>query len=93
MQEIRGGRIAYIPQEPMSNLDPSFTIGYQLVKPMRMNARHVKGRGEGQRALELLGKVGIPSPERTFDAYPHEVSGGMAQRVLIAGASAANRTW
>ncbi|TXK16395.1 dipeptide/oligopeptide/nickel ABC transporter permease/ATP-binding protein [Homoserinibacter sp. GY 40078] len=82
---LRGSRIGYIPQEPMSNLDPAFTLGWQLVEPMR---RHL-GLSRSQartRALDLLDRVGIADPRRTFDAHPHEVSGGMAQRVLIAGA-------
>ena len=82
---LRGKRIGYIPQEPMSNLDPSFTIGSQLVEPLRKNLGLSK-RAATDRSLELLARVGIPNPKRTFDAYPFEVSGGMAQRVLIAGA-------
>ena len=82
---LRGKRISYIPQEPMSNLDPAFTIGYQLVRPM-VKVLGVSKKEATRRALELLTKVGIADPRRTFDAYPHEVSGGMAQRVLIAGA-------
>ena len=82
---IRGKRIGYIPQEPMSNLDPSFTIGSQLVNPLRRNLGLSKAEAT-QRSLDLLARVGIPNPKRTFDAYPFEVSGGMAQRVLIAGA-------
>lgn len=82
---IRGKRIGYIPQEPMSNLDPSFTIGYQLIEPLRRNLGLSK-KDATERALALLDRVGIPDPRRTFDAYPFEVSGGMAQRVLIAGA-------
>jgi ABC-type dipeptide/oligopeptide/nickel transport system ATPase component/ABC-type dipeptide/oligopeptide/nickel transport system permease subunit len=85
MRDIRGGRIAYIPQEPMSNLDPSFTIGSQLTEPMRIKLGVSKAEAKA-RALKLLGQVGIPNPERTFACYPHELSGGMAQRVLIAGA-------
>jgi ABC-type dipeptide/oligopeptide/nickel transport system ATPase component/ABC-type dipeptide/oligopeptide/nickel transport system permease subunit len=85
MQKIRGRRIAYIPQEPMSNLDPSFTIGAQLVEPMTVTLGISKEEAK-RRAIALLTRVGIPNPERTFAAYPHEVSGGMAQRVLIAGA-------
>jgi len=85
MQEIRGRRIAYIPQEPMSNLDPSFTIGWQLTEPMRQSL-HISRKEARRRAIALLERVGIPQPERTFSAYPHEISGGMAQRVLIAGA-------
>ncbi|WP_426517655.1 dipeptide/oligopeptide/nickel ABC transporter permease/ATP-binding protein [Diaminobutyricibacter sp. McL0618] len=85
MTRLRGRRIAYIPQEPMSNLDASFTIGSQLVEPMRV-CLGISKKEAKERALELLAKVGIPNPQRTFAAYPHEVSGGMAQRVLIAGA-------
>jgi peptide/nickel transport system ATP-binding protein/peptide/nickel transport system permease protein len=85
MNRLRGTKMAYIPQEPMSNLDPSFTIGSQLVEPMVVNLKISKKEAK-QRALDLLAKVGIPNPQRTFAAYPHEVSGGMAQRVLIAGA-------
>ncbi|QIG39313.1 dipeptide/oligopeptide/nickel ABC transporter permease/ATP-binding protein [Microbacterium sp. 4R-513] len=82
---IRGKRIGYIPQEPMSNLDPSFKIGFQLVEPLRKNLGLSKKEAT-ERSLALLERVGIPNPQRTFDAYPFEVSGGMAQRVLIAGA-------
>ncbi|WAH97335.1 dipeptide/oligopeptide/nickel ABC transporter permease/ATP-binding protein [Arthrobacter sp. MMS18-M83] len=89
MEKIRGSRIAYIPQEPMSNLDPSFTIGSQLVEPMRICLR-ISKKEATDRALALLARVGIPNPERTFAAYPHQVSGGMAQRVLIAGAISCN---
>jgi ABC-type dipeptide/oligopeptide/nickel transport system ATPase component/ABC-type dipeptide/oligopeptide/nickel transport system permease subunit len=85
MTGIRGKKIAYIPQEPMSNLDSSFTIGSQLVEPMRV-CLGISKKEATQRALALLARVGIPNPQRTFAAYPHEVSGGMAQRVLIAGA-------
>jgi peptide/nickel transport system permease protein len=85
LNRLRGRRIAYVPQEPMSNLDPSFRIGFQLVEPIRhhlgLSAAEAK-----KKAIALLARVGIADPERTFNAYPHEVSGGMAQRVLIAGA-------
>ncbi|GAB3616117.1 dipeptide/oligopeptide/nickel ABC transporter permease/ATP-binding protein [Okibacterium endophyticum] len=82
---IRGKRIGYIPQEPMSNLDPAFTIGSQLVEPLRVSLGLSK-RDATAHGLDLLDRVGIPDPKRTFAAYPHEISGGMAQRVLIAGA-------
>ena len=85
MVKIRGRRIAYIPQEPMSNLDPSFTIGSQLVEPMTVTLGISKAEAK-ERALALLGRVGLPDPKKTFVSYPHEVSGGQAQRVLIAGA-------
>ncbi|MCL1899826.1 MAG: dipeptide/oligopeptide/nickel ABC transporter permease/ATP-binding protein [Promicromonosporaceae bacterium] len=83
MSTIRGTEIAYIPQEPMSNLDPSFTIGYQLMEPMRHHLRISKKEARA-RALDLLRRVEITDPERVFKSYPHQVSGGMAQRVLIA---------
>jgi len=82
---IRGQRIGYIPQEPMSNLDQTFTIGSQLVEPLRVDLGLSKKEAR-DKALSLLERVGIPNPVRTFKAYPFEVSGGMAQRVLIAGA-------
>ncbi len=89
MQRLRGERIAYIPQEPMSNLDPSFTVGSQLIEPMRLKLGLSKASARS-RALELLARVGIPNPERTYASYPHQLSGGMAQRVLIAGAISCN---
>ncbi|MDQ0662125.1 ABC-type dipeptide/oligopeptide/nickel transport system ATPase component/ABC-type dipeptide/oligopeptide/nickel transport system permease subunit [Arthrobacter ulcerisalmonis] len=85
VSKLRGKRISYIPQEPMSNLDPAFTIGYQLVIPM-VRVLGISKEEARKRALKLLADVGIVNPQRTFDSYPHEVSGGMAQRVLIAGA-------
>jgi ABC-type dipeptide/oligopeptide/nickel transport system ATPase component len=85
MVGLRGKRISYIPQEPMSNLDPAFTIGSQLARPM-VKVLGISKAEARKRALDLLASVGIPDPQRTFAAYPHEVSGGMAQRVLIAGA-------
>ncbi|MFK0113591.1 dipeptide/oligopeptide/nickel ABC transporter permease/ATP-binding protein [Streptomyces sp. NPDC091217] len=89
MTKLRGVRIAYVPQEPMSNLDPSFTIGSQLIEPMRVALGIGKAEAR-ERALQLLERVGIPDPQRTFDSFPHQVSGGMAQRVLIAGAVSCN---
>jgi ABC-type dipeptide/oligopeptide/nickel transport system ATPase component len=85
MAQFRGKRIAYIPQEPMSNLDPNFTVGYQLVKPM-VEILGISKKEAKAKVLNLLDMVGIVNPERVFKSYPHEVSGGMAQRVLIAGA-------
>lgn len=83
----RGRTVAYIPQEPMSNLDPSFTIGYQLMEPLR-KVIGLSAADARKRAVELLARVGIADPESVMRAYPHQVSGGMAQRVLIAGAIA-----
>lgn len=85
MRAIRGGVVSYIPQEPMSNLDPSFTIGSQLVEGLSAGMSRKEAKAT---VLELLGRVGIPDPARTFKSYPHQISGGMAQRVLIAGAVA-----
>lgn len=85
LSKLRGKRISYIPQEPMSNLDPAYTIGSQLVAPM-VRTLGISKTEARKRALKLLADVGIVNPDRTFAAYPHEVSGGMAQRVLIAGA-------
>lgn len=87
--KLRGKHIAYIPQEPMSNLDPAFRIGFQLMEPLRTQLGLSKAEAKEQ-ALALLARVGINDPQRTFDAYPHQISGGMAQRVLIAGAISCN---
>lgn len=84
---VRGKRLAAIPQDPMMALDPVFSVGYQIEEV----CRHVRGmtRAESRgRAVELLELVGVPSPERRLTQYPHEFSGGMQQRVLIAMALA-----
>ncbi|WP_104091789.1 dipeptide/oligopeptide/nickel ABC transporter permease/ATP-binding protein [Arthrobacter sp. GMC3] len=86
-RRLLGQTVGYIPQEPMSNLDPSFTIGSQLTEPLREIAGHSRSSAR-KKALELLGRVGITDPQRVYDSYPHQISGGMAQRVLIAGAVA-----
>ncbi|GLI00216.1 dipeptide/oligopeptide/nickel ABC transporter permease/ATP-binding protein [Phytohabitans aurantiacus] len=87
MRPLRGKQIAYVPQEPMSNLDPSYTVGAQLVEGVR-SALGISKSEAKTRVLALLERCGIADPERTFDSYPHQLSGGMAQRVLIAGAVA-----
>lgn len=87
LRRLRGREMAYIPQEPMSNLDPSYRVGKQLVDGLRVSQK-VSRKEARRRVLDLLERVGIADPERTFRAYPHEISGGMAQRVLIAGAVA-----
>ena len=87
MREARGRRIGYIPQEPMSNLDPSFTIGSQLLYGLR--ASRPVSKAEARARIErLLVRVGIDDPDRVMRLYPHQISGGMAQRVLICGAVA-----
>ncbi|MFE6887616.1 dipeptide/oligopeptide/nickel ABC transporter permease/ATP-binding protein [Streptomyces sp. NPDC057694] len=82
---LRGRTVAYVPQEPMSNLDPAFTVGSQLAEPLR-GVLGLSRREAAERALELLDLVEIPDPRQVARRYPHEISGGMAQRVLIAGA-------
>jgi ABC-type dipeptide/oligopeptide/nickel transport system ATPase component len=82
---LRGTDIAYVPQEPMSNLDPTFTVGSQLTVPLRRKLG-LSAREARTSALELLERVGISDPQKVFASYPFQLSGGMAQRVLIAGA-------
>lgn len=83
MRTMRGGVVSYIPQEPMSNLDPSFTVGSQLMEGL---VKGMSRREAKETILALLARVGIADPARTFASYPHQISGGMAQRVLIAAA-------
>ena len=89
MRKIRGRRIGAIFQDPLTSLNPLYTIGHQLVETIRthlpLDAREARAR-----AIELLGEVGIPAPERRIDHYPHQFSGGMRQRVVIALALCAN---
>lgn len=88
LRSVRGGTIAYVPQEPMSSLDSTFTIGSQLVEGIM--ATTPRSRADAKTyALQLLARVGIADPRSTFASYPHQISGGMAQRVLIAAAVAA----
>jgi peptide/nickel transport system permease protein len=89
MRAARGRKIGYVPQEPMSNLDPSFTIGAQLTHGLRA-ATGLSKSDARTKLLALLARVGIADPERLMRLYPHEISGGMAQRVLICGAVAAD---
>lgn len=87
MREVRGGRMAMIFQEPQTSLNPVLTIGRQIEEAVRVH----QGRGRAQvqaRVLELLREVGIPDPERRVTEYPHQLSGGMKQRVMIAMALA-----
>ncbi|MEV7393020.1 dipeptide/oligopeptide/nickel ABC transporter permease/ATP-binding protein [Streptomyces sp. NPDC091215] len=86
---VRGRRIAYVPQEPMTNLDPCFTVGAQLVYGLRA-VRRIGRQAARREVLTLLARAGIKDPERVFGLYPHQISGGMAQRVLICGAVAAD---
>ncbi|MDS1271130.1 dipeptide/oligopeptide/nickel ABC transporter permease/ATP-binding protein [Lipingzhangella sp. LS1_29] len=85
LRRLRGRTVAYVPQEPMNNLDPSFTIGDHLVEPLCATARMPRSAA-WKYARELLHQVEITDPDRILRSYPHQISGGMAQRVLIAGA-------
>ena len=87
MQQIRGNEIGMIFQEPMTALNPVFTVGRQLTEGLRVHRGLSKAKAEA-RALELLKQVRIPEPERRLTQYPHELSGGMRQRVVIAMAMA-----
>lgn len=84
---ITGKDMAMIFQEPMSSLNPCFTVGYQLVEALRTHLSLDKAEAR-KRAIALLDEVGIPAPEQRLKAYPHQLSGGMSQRVMIAMALA-----
>ena len=83
MRDVRGDDIAMVFQDPMTSLNPVFTIGTQLVDTIRLH-RKMKKREACARAVELLDLVGIPDPERRIKDYPHQLSGGMRQRALLA---------
>lgn len=83
MREVRGGEVGFIFQDPMTSLNPVFTVGFQLMEPLRAHLGLSKKRAF-DRAVELLAMVGIPSPARRMNDYPHQFSGGMRQRVMIA---------
>ena len=87
MRKVRGDRISMIFQQPTSSLNPVWDVGTQIEEVLRIH-RGMKGKAAHGRALELLRMVGIPDPDRRLKAFPHEMSGGMAQRVMIAMALA-----
>ena len=86
-RRLRGREIAMIFQEPMTSLNPVLTVGYQLMEPLRHHQRLSESAARAK-ALDLLAQVYIPDPEQRFAAYPHQLSGGMKQRVMIAMALA-----
>jgi peptide/nickel transport system ATP-binding protein len=83
MRRVRGAKIAMIFQEPMTSLNPVLSVGQQIAEPL-VQHQGLRGDGLRRRVLSLLDAVGIPDPARTHDAYPHQLSGGMKQRVMIA---------
>ena len=83
LREVRGGRIGFVFQDPMTSLNPVFTVGYQIMEPLRAHMGLDK-RAARARAQELLELVGIPGAAQRLDDYPHQFSGGMRQRVMIA---------
>jgi len=87
MRQIRGNDIAMIFQEPMTSLNPVFTVGEQIMESLRLH-QGLSKRDARDRAIEMLKLVGIPIPEQRVDEYPHQLSGGMRQRVMIAMALA-----
>jgi peptide/nickel transport system ATP-binding protein len=88
MRRVRGREIGAVFQDPLTSLNPLYTIGHQIVETITTHLE-LSPREAKRRALDLLGEVGIPAPERRFHHYPHQFSGGMRQRVVIALALAA----
>jgi len=87
LEDVRGNRISMIFQDPMNSLNPAFTIGEQIAETLVLH-RGLSGSAARQRAIDLLELVGIPDPAGRYDGYPHQFSGGMRQRVMIASAIA-----
>lgn len=83
IQTLRGGRIAMIFQDPTASLNPVFSAGNQITRQIRQHS-DVSKQAAKKRALQMFHEVGLPDPERIYNAYPHELSGGMKQRVMIA---------
>jgi len=84
MRKIRGNKIAMIFQEPMTSLNPVFTIGNQIEEVIELHQPHLSASERAAKAVDMLRLVGIPSPEKRVKEYPHQLSGGMRQRVMIA---------
>jgi oligopeptide/dipeptide ABC transporter ATP-binding protein len=89
MRKIRGCKISMIFQEPMTSLDPMFTIGFEIMEVLKLHQNLKKDEAK-KKAIESLYKVRFPDPEKRIDDYPHELSGGMRQRVMIAMALSCN---
>jgi oligopeptide/dipeptide ABC transporter ATP-binding protein len=84
LQKVRGSQVAMIFQDPMTSFNPVYSIGRQMVEAIRAHDKSVDRKAARRRAAELLGAVGVPDADRRVDDYPHEFSGGMRQRAMIA---------
>jgi oligopeptide/dipeptide ABC transporter ATP-binding protein len=84
LRRLRGGELSMVFQDPMTSLNPAFTIGFQIAEAIEVHNRGVGDDQARRRAIELLGLVGVPNPDRRYGQYPHEFSGGMRQRAMIA---------
>jgi oligopeptide/dipeptide ABC transporter ATP-binding protein len=83
MRRLRGSQVSVVFQEPMTSLNPAYSVGYQVAEVLREH-EGLRGQAARRRAVELFELVGIPAPDRRIDEYPHQLSGGMRQRVMIA---------
>ncbi|MDO5550335.1 MAG: ABC transporter ATP-binding protein, partial [Lachnospiraceae bacterium] len=90
MRALRGKDIAMIFQDPMTALNPVYTIGWQISEMIRSHDKSISKAAARERALKLLTDMGIPNPQKRIDQYPHEFSGGMRQRAMIAMAMSCN---
>src|SRR5690606_18594465 len=90
MRKIRGNDIAMIFQEPMTSLNPVFTIGNQIAEAIELHQKGLTKQQVREKTIEMLRLVNIPEPEKRVDEYPHQLSGGMRQRVMIAMALSCN---